>query len=137
MFIELEVPRNVGIDDTIKYVIKTSLFKFLKLNLSEDISNKTNSLFRELDIDISLNQLINLFLENLKYSENKDGICLIEVDKEYKISSNSNKDYSLEYLIRLVDKGNLNWRGIHLFDSSLYWLQRNFNKFLLRITNGY
>lgn len=104
-----------------KYFLKNKVKDLLKkLLISRSIKYKDSKLNTYLNDNykIDLKKIINIFVKN---------IHLIETKKEYILELNEYKinDINLITFINLIDFGNMNIKGINLFNSSLSDLKNN------------
>ena len=104
-----------------KYFLKNKvkdLLKKLLINRSIKYNNSKLNTYLNDNYKIDLKKIINIFIKN---------IHLIETKKEYILELNEFKinDIKLITFINLIDFGNMNIRGINLFNSSLSDLRNN------------
>lgn len=125
---------NLGIDivgrsGKIEDVIRSRLFYYVKLNLSEDRLQLWKEYLEETyKLDYSILYLFKLAIDNL----------IFEIQgKEYigRIDSNvliPDTKINLSFIINMIDKGNLEMYGTKLITNAFQYIEKNGKSFILR-----
>ena len=133
----MDITVNLGSDrdytDFVKSSLINNLYKYVRLNLSETKLKKIDNYLKLCNVNMTTKQIIDFYFRHLNI-ENTKGTYKVTVDKAVTLPESNMK---LDQVIRLIEYGNLEVPGLHIFDKTCKDIQDNvyklYKKYLLRV----
>ena len=112
---------NLSEDKLFLQFLREKTRQVAKLNYNESIFEKTNEYLREIldDNEVSSYDILMLAINTMLVHRYLDSVTM-EVDNILEIDG-----MKLSSLVELIDNGNIELRGQHIFDSSLLYIKKN------------
>ena len=114
----------------LRALIKQNLIKYFKLNLTGyRVEVVTNYLQSSLNIDWSCMRVLTYMVNHLKITS-VDNIFTCTVDNNILLP---NTNYRLLDIVKLIEYGNMEVKGVHIIDNAFDYIENNIGKILLRM----
>lgn len=112
---------NLSEDKLFLQFLREKTRQVAKLNYNESIFEKTNEYLRKIlgDNEVSSYDILMLAINTMLIHRYLDSVTM-EVDNILEIDG-----MKLSSLVELIDNGNMELRGHHIFDSSLLYIKKN------------